>query len=133
MSVADEVYADCVGSNSWTTCSYMRLYARTLESVLGPRSGMSNESGSMKKDDVIEEVGDGPSSLTQRQGKNEKERENVEACGKIYFMTSERKSASHREIPSARKVYQMYRVPTSITKELTISFMVVKHTTRVAS
>ena len=56
-------------------------------------------------------------SLTQRREKNEKEREN-EACGKTYFMTRKRKS--YREIPSAGKVHQVCRVPTSMTKELTM-------------
>ena len=73
-----------------------------------------------------------PSSLMQRQEQNEKEREN-EAWKKTYFMTSERKSSSHQELPTARKVYQVYRVPTSMTKELTISIVIVEHTTRVAS
>ena len=71
-----------------------------------------------------------PSSLTQRQEQNEKERKN-EGWGKTYYMTSKRKS--YREIPSAGKVHQVYRVPTSMTKELTIAIVVVDHTTRVAS
>ena len=73
-----------------------------------------------------------PSSLTQHREQNEKEREN-QACGKMYFMTSERKSSSHQELPTARKVYQVDRVPTSMTKELTIAIVVVKRTARVAS
>ena len=86
----------------------------------------------MRKDDIVEEDRDGPSSRMQHREQNEKERAN-EACGKTYFMTRERKSSSHQEIPTARKVYQVYCVPTNMTKELIISFMVVKHTTRVAS
>ena len=85
----------------------------------------------MRKDNVIEEDRDGPSSRMQHREQNEKERAN-EACGKTYFMTRERKSSSHQEIPTARKVYQVYCVPASMTKELTIAIVVVKRT-RVAS